>query len=75
MNLHVSHTLGYSRNWKSLEYLKIETRLIDEKFVSVRGECDLDVMDTPSKLIVIRKVVSLGRVRPTLLLSWAGKTV
>jgi hypothetical protein len=24
---------------EELEYLKIETRLIDEKFVSVMGEC------------------------------------
>jgi hypothetical protein len=36
MNLHASDTLGYL---KELEYLKIETRLIDEKFVSVVGEC------------------------------------
>jgi hypothetical protein len=34
--LHVSHTLLYGR----LEHLKIETRLIDERFPSVMGECE-----------------------------------
>jgi hypothetical protein len=60
---------------EELEYLKIETRSIDEKFVSVMGECDLDVMVSPSKLNVIRKVVVLTRVRPTLLLIWVEKVV
>ncbi len=32
------------------------------------GVCDLDVMDTPSKLRVIRKTVTLPRDRPTLFL-------
>jgi hypothetical protein len=31
--------------------------------------CDLDVMDSPPKLRVIRKAVSLTRASPTLLLS------
>jgi hypothetical protein len=53
-----------------LEHLKTKTRLIDEKFVSVMGEYDLDVIGTQSILIVIRKVDSLSRVRPTLDLSW-----
>ncbi len=35
--------------------------------------CDLDVMGAPSKLSVIRKVATLARARPTLLLSWAEK--
>ncbi len=35
-NLHVSDTLGLIGE---LEHLKIETRLIDEKFESVMGEC------------------------------------
>ena len=48
------------------EHLKIKTRLIDEKFPSVMGECDLDVVGVPSKLNVIRKDTSLTRVRPTL---------
>jgi hypothetical protein len=33
-----------------LDHLKIKTRLIDEKFPSVMGECDLDVVGVPSKL-------------------------
>ncbi len=37
-----------------LEHIKIETRLIDEKFVSVMGECD------PSKLSVILKTADLA---------------
>jgi hypothetical protein len=44
--------LGYTGLLEELEYLKIETRLIDEKFTSVMGECDLDMMVTPSKLRV-----------------------
>jgi hypothetical protein len=31
--------LGYTGLLEELEYLKIETRLIDEKFASVMGEC------------------------------------
>jgi hypothetical protein len=31
--------LPYSRFHGGLEHLKIETRLIDERFVSVMGEC------------------------------------
>ncbi len=31
--------LAYTGFLEELEYLKIETRLIDEKFASVRGEC------------------------------------
>jgi hypothetical protein len=53
-----------------LEHLKINTRLIDEMFASVMGECvthDLDVMGVPSKLRVIRKTVVLTRVRSLLL--------
>ncbi len=41
---HIHWVLG------ELEHLKIETRLINEKFVSVMGECGLDVMGTPSRL-------------------------
>jgi hypothetical protein len=52
-----------------LEHLKIETRLINEKFESVMGECViLDVMGEPSKLSVIRKTAVLTRTRPTLFL-------
>jgi hypothetical protein len=31
--------LGYTGLLEELEYLKIETRLIDDKFPSVMGEC------------------------------------
>jgi hypothetical protein len=31
--------LGYTGLLEEMEYLKIETRLIDEKFASVMGEC------------------------------------
>jgi hypothetical protein len=34
-DLHASHTLGCG----GLEHLKRETRLIDERFESVKGEC------------------------------------
>ena len=34
-----STCLGYTELLGELEHLKIETRLIDEKFVSVMGEC------------------------------------
>ena len=41
-----------------LEHLKIKTRLIDEKFASVMGECDLEVMGVPSILSIIRKTLT-----------------
>jgi hypothetical protein len=37
-----STCLGYTGLLGELEHLKIETRLIDDKFASVMGECDLD---------------------------------
>ena len=37
--------------------------------------CDLGVMDTPSILSIIRKVVVLTRVRPTLDFTWAEEAV
>jgi hypothetical protein len=49
-----------------LEHLKIETRLIDERFASVMGECDCEVIDSPSRLSLIRKGESLTRVLPPL---------
>jgi hypothetical protein len=35
-----STSLIYTGLFEELEYLKIETRLIDEKFASVMGECE-----------------------------------
>ena len=36
-----STCLTYSELIGELEHLKIETRLIDEKFASVKGECEI----------------------------------
>jgi hypothetical protein len=57
-----STRLSYTGFLGELEHLQIKTRLIDEKFASVMGECDLD-------LRVIRKPVALARTRTTLILS------
>jgi hypothetical protein len=40
-DLHVSHTLGLTWLVVVLEHLKIKTRLTIEKFVSVKGECEI----------------------------------
>ena len=48
-----------------LEHLKIETRLIDERFESVMGECDLEDIGVPSTLRVIRSVPALARMLTT----------
>jgi hypothetical protein len=42
-----------------LDHLKIETRLIDEKFVNTMGEyaSDLEVIGSPSRLRLIRRFV------------------
>jgi hypothetical protein len=45
-----STRLTYTVLIEELEHLKIKTRLVDEEFVSVMGECDLDVMGVPSIL-------------------------
>ena len=67
--------LTYTGLIGELEHLKIETRLIDDKFTSVTGKCVLDVMGDPSKLRVIRKATCLTRDRPTLFLScWTKST-
>ncbi len=39
-DLRASHTLGWSWN-RRLEHLKIKTRLTNEKFASVKGECEI----------------------------------
>ncbi len=36
-----------------LEHLKTETRLIDERFASVMGECDFELIGVPSRLRLI----------------------
>jgi hypothetical protein len=39
-DLHDSHTLGWSWNWNT-SVVKIKTRLTNEKFASVKGECEI----------------------------------
>ncbi len=48
-----------------LEHLKIETRLINERFASVMGECDLEAIGTPSIFKLIRSVGVLVRMLST----------
>ena len=60
-----------------LEHLKIETRLIDEKFANAMGEYvtgDLEVIGVPSKLNVIRRAAALARMLPTHVLGTEEKT-
>ena len=40
-----STRLPYTRLRGGLEHPKIDTRLIDERFVSVMGECDLVIVN------------------------------
>jgi hypothetical protein len=63
-----STRLTYTGLLGELEHLKTKTRLIDEKFVSVMGECVFvcETMGDPSKLSVMRKAAALGRMLPTL---------
>ena len=70
MNLHVSHTLGCSRNGIPKDRDEVNRREVCERD---GGVCDLDMMGDPSKLSVIRKAASLVKVSPTLLLSWTEK--
>jgi hypothetical protein len=56
-----------------LEHLKIETRLMDERFVSVIGECVI-VKGVPSIFNVIRNTTDSARMFPTLDLSWEENT-
>ena len=53
-----------------LEHLKIETRLIVERFAGVMGECDLEAIGAPSICNVIRSAAALARMLPTLDLSY-----
>ncbi len=68
-----SHTLGWScgtgipKDRDEVNHLRREVCECDG------WVCDLDVMDVPSKLNVIRKASALGRVRPTFLLRWGEK--
>ena len=48
-----STCLTFTQLVGELEHLKIEERLTDERFPSVMGECDLEVVGPPSILSVI----------------------
>jgi hypothetical protein len=61
-----STRLAYTRLRGGLEHLKIETRLINERFASVMGECDLEAMGAPAIFNVIHSVEALARMLPTL---------
>ena len=51
-----STRLIYTGLLGELETLKIKTRLIDEKFASVMGECVfVEIMGAPSKLSIMRR--------------------
>jgi hypothetical protein len=56
-----STCLGYTGLCEGLEHLKIETRLINKRFVSVMGECALDVTGDPSIFKIIRSDVALRK--------------
>jgi hypothetical protein len=60
-----STRLAYTGLRGGLEHLKIETRLIDERFASVMGECDLEAIGAPSIFKLIRKAAALARMFPT----------
>ena len=61
-----STRLAYTGLLGELEHLKMKTRLIDEKFASVMGECVCETIGAPSKLSVMRKTAALARMLPTL---------
>jgi hypothetical protein len=69
-----STLLPYTRLCGGLEHLKIDTRLIDERFVSVMGECDLESISSPSILRLIRNTAPLVRMLPTFDLSCEENT-
>jgi hypothetical protein len=49
-----------------LKHLKIETRLINERFSSVMGECNLEAIGAPSIFNVMHSAAGLVRMLPTL---------
>ncbi len=57
-----------------LEHLKIETRLKNEMFASVMGECDLDDTGTPSIFKIIHCTVTLARILTIFDFIWAENT-
>ncbi len=49
---------------EGLEHRKMKTRLIDEKFASVMGECVCETIGAPSIFRVIRKAAAMARMLP-----------
>ena len=60
-----STRLPYTRLCGGLEHLKIETRLLDERFVSDGWVCNLEDIGGPSILRVILNDPTLSRMLPT----------
>ncbi len=58
--------LTYTGWCGGLEHLNIETRLLNERFVSVMGECDLDTTGAPSIFKIIRSAEASARLFPIL---------
>ena len=48
-----------------LGHLKIETRLRDERFESVMGECDLEAIGAPSIFKLTHNAAAFARMFPT----------
>ena len=61
-----STRLAYTGLREGLEHLKIKTRLINERFTSWMGECDLEAMGVPSIFNVILSSADLVRMMSTL---------
>ena len=59
-----STRLTYTGVYGGLEHLNIETRLIDDRFPSVMGECDLETVGVPSIFNTIRNPSVLVRMFP-----------
>ncbi len=71
-----SKLLVYTGLRGGLEHLKIETRLIDERFCECDGwVCDLDVTGTSSIFKIIRCAVALVRIFTILDIRWEENTV
>ncbi len=68
-------SLAYTGLCGGLEHLKIKMRLIDKKFVSVMGECDLDTTGTSSIFKIFRSVTDLTRRLSIFDFNWEENTL
>ena len=69
-----STRLTYTGLYGGLEHLKIETRLKDERFESVMGECDLEDIGAPSTFKLTHRAATLSKLLPIFDLSCPRKT-